>query len=113
MVGVTRKRITEYNLRVEWLNSGRKAEHMIPFAQSEIESIKKDAVSSEGKTPGERMAMFADLLQTVSAVWQHLSPEERRRRMRIADQLNRRPEPWWKNFRAEALSEYRCNSSSR
>jgi len=86
---------------------------MNPFAQSEIEAIKKDAVSSEGKTPEERMAMFADLLSVVSAVWQTLSPEERRRRMRIADQLDPRPDPWWKNFRAEALNEYRCNSSSR
>jgi hypothetical protein len=86
---------------------------MIPFAQSEIETIKKDAVSSEGKTPEERMAMFADLLSAVSAVWQTLSPEERRRRTRIADQLDPRPDPWWKNFRAEALSEYRCNNSSR
>jgi hypothetical protein len=59
------------------------------------------------------MAMFADLLSTVSAVWQNLSPEERRRRMRITDQLDPRPDPWWKNFRDEALSEYRCNNSSR
>ncbi len=85
---------------------------MIPFAQSEIETIRRDALSSEGKTPEERMAMFADLLQT-AAVWQTLSLEERRRRMRIADQLNRRFDPWWKNFRAEALSECRCRSSSR
>jgi hypothetical protein len=59
------------------------------------------------------MAVFADLLSTVSVVWQNLSAAERRRRMWIADQLNRRPEPWWKNFRSEALAEYRCNSSSR
>jgi hypothetical protein len=85
---------------------------MVPFARPDIESIKRDAVSSEGKTPEQRMAMFGDLLAAVSAVWQDFSPEERRRRMRIADQLNRRPDPWWENFRAEALAEYRCNSSS-
>lgn len=76
-------------------------------ARSEVDQIRRDAASSEGKSPQERMAAFADLLATVSAVWQHLPEEERRRRMRIADQLHRRPEPWWKNFRAEALAEYR------
>ena len=86
---------------------------MIRFAQSDLEAVKYDALSSEVKSPEERMAMFADLLATVSIVWQNFSPEERCRRMWIADQLNRRPDPWWKNFRAEALAEYQCNSSSR
>jgi len=85
---------------------------MLPFATSEIESIKRDAASSEGKTPEQRMAMFVDLLRTVSAVWDNFSSEERRRRMRIADELNRRPDPWWKNFRDEALAEHRCNGQA-
>ncbi len=85
---------------------------MIPWSQTEMETIRKDAVSSEGRSAEERMAVFADLLSTVAAIWQHLSDDERRRRMRIADQLNRRPEPWWKNFRSEALAEYQCNNSS-
>ncbi len=83
------------------------------FNQSELESIKNDALSSEGKTPEERMRMFADLLYTVSVIWRNLPLEERQRRMWIADQLDRRPEPWWKNFRPEALAEYRCKNSSR
>ncbi|HID76323.1 MAG TPA: hypothetical protein EYP56_10045 [Planctomycetaceae bacterium] len=77
---------------------------------SEIEAIKRDAATSEGKTPEERMATFFELLRTVSAVWGHLCPEERRRRMEIADRLNRRPEPWWKNFRPEALADQRWNN---
>jgi hypothetical protein len=85
---------------------------MGPLNRSEIETIREDAASSEGKTPEQRMAMFADLLRAVSAVWQNVSPEERVRRYRIAEQLNRRPDPWWKNFRAEALAEYRCCRSS-
>ena len=85
---------------------------MIPWSQTEMETIRKDAVSSEGRSAEERMAVLADLLSTVAAIWQHLSDDERRRRMRIADQLNRRPEPWWKNFRSEALAEYQCNNSS-
>lgn len=70
--------------------------------RSERDSVIADARSSEGKSPEQRMAMFADLLATVDAVWMHLSLEERRRRMWIADQLHRRPDPWWKNLRAEA-----------
>lgn len=77
---------------------------MTGFSQTEFQAIAKDAFSSEGKTPQERMAMFADLLETVSAVWDHLTPAERRRRMWIADELNRRPDPWWVNFRREALT---------
>jgi hypothetical protein len=70
--------------------------------RTEKETIIADAQSSKGKTPEQRMEMFADLLATVDAVWMHLSPEERRRRMWIADQIHRRPEPWWKNLRLEA-----------
>jgi hypothetical protein len=79
---------------------------MREFCQTDLQAIARDALSSEGKTPQQRMAMFADLLETVAAIWDHLTPDERRRRMRIADQLNRRPEPWWINFRPEALREY-------
>ena len=76
------------------------------YRQSERESIIADAASSKGKSPEQRMAMFADLMATVDAVWMHLSPEERRRRMRIADQIHRRPDPWWRNVRPEAQPEH-------
>ena len=46
------------------------------------------------------MEMFADLLETVDCIWNSLTPDERRRRMWISDQLHRRPEPWWKHVRA-------------
>jgi hypothetical protein len=82
------------------------------FAQSEFESIKQDAFSSEGKTPEERTAMFLDLMDTVEAIQANLSVEERARRMWIADQLERRPDPWWRNFRKEAVTEYQCETSS-
>ena len=76
------------------------------FAKTPRETTISDAASSIGRTPEERMAMFADLLATVDAVWRHLSPEERRRRMRIADQLQRRPDPWWKNIRPNAIPRH-------
>ena len=79
---------------------------------TERDSIIADAASSEGKSPRERMEMFADLLLTVDAIWAHLSPAERRRRMEIADQLHHRPDPWWKNLRPESLPPNPCNTSS-
>jgi hypothetical protein len=85
---------------------------MSVFAQTERDAIKNDALSSEGKTPQERTAMFLDLMETVNAIQGHLSAEERARRMRIADRLDPRPDPWWRNFRKEALAEYQCRTSS-
>jgi hypothetical protein len=80
--------------------------------RSEIEETRRDAFSSEGKSFAERTAMFESLMEVIDAVQRHFSSEERTRRMRIADQLDPRPDPWWKNFRDEALAEYRCQISS-
>jgi hypothetical protein len=82
------------------------------FAPSVLESIKKDAQSSEGKSPDERTAMFLSIMDAVEAMQSHLSHEERARRMKIAEQLQPRPEPWWRNIRKEALAEYECQTSS-
>jgi hypothetical protein len=82
------------------------------YAQSEFEAIKRDAFSSEGKTPEERTAMFLDLMETVEAIQSQFSVGERARRTRIADQLDPRPDPWWRNIRKEALAEYQCRPSS-
>ena len=79
------------------------------FPQSELETIKRDAYSSESKTPEERTAMFLDLMEMVDAIQSHLTPEEHARRMWVADQLDPRPNPWWRNFRKEALAEYQAN----
>jgi hypothetical protein len=86
---------------------------MLAFSrQDERQTIIADAASSEGKSPMERMAMFIDLLAMVDCIWEHLPNEERRRRMAIADQLHRRPDPWWKNLRAEAQPDFSCKNSS-
>lgn len=82
------------------------------FAQSELETTQRDAFSSEGKSPEERTAMFHDLMATIEAIQAHLTPEERERRQRIADQIDPRPDPWWRNFRKEALAEFQCRISS-
>jgi hypothetical protein len=102
-----------YNRDGIWFRHITATTAMLRYTQSELESVKADALSSDGKSPVERMAMFADLLATVSAVWASFPAEERRRRMWIADQLHRRPDPWWKNFRQEALAEYQWRNSSR
>ena len=85
---------------------------MTPIAHSEFETTKRDAFSSEGKTPEERTAMFLGLMEAVEEFRAHLTPEERARRRIVADQLDPRPKPWWRNFRKEALAEYQCRTSS-
>jgi hypothetical protein len=82
------------------------------LAQTELEAIQRDAFSSEGKSFAERTAMFLGLMEAVDAIQSHFSAEERARRMRIADQLDPRPDPWWRNFRKEALAEYERISAS-
>ena len=60
----------------------------------------------------QRTAMFLDLMEMVDAMQSHLTPEEHARRMWVADQLDPRPDPWWRNVRKEALAEYQCQTSS-
>jgi hypothetical protein len=80
--------------------------------RSDVEAIKRDAFSSEGKTFEQRTDMFVGLMEAVDIFRAHLSPDERARRRRIADQLDPGPDPWWSNFRKEALAEYQCRTSS-
>jgi hypothetical protein len=82
------------------------------FRQSELEATIKDARSSVGRSPEERAAAFVDLTATIESILVSLSPEERSRRAAIARQLDPLPDPWWKNFRPEALAEYRWSTSS-
>jgi hypothetical protein len=81
------------------------------IGKSELESIKRDALSSEGKSFEERIELFIALMKAEEAREAHLTPEEREQRRRIADQLEPRPDPWWRNFRKEALAEYESQSS--
>jgi hypothetical protein len=85
---------------------------VIDFVVSELETTKRDAASSMGKTFAERTAIFQQLMEVVAATQSHLSPDERARRARIAELLDPLPSPWWKNFRKEALAEYECQTSS-
>jgi hypothetical protein len=79
---------------------------------SEFDTIKKDAFTSEGKSAEERTAMFLGLMDAVEAMRAHLTADERERRRVIADQIDPRPDPWWRNIRPEALAEYQCKTSS-
>jgi hypothetical protein len=81
------------------------------LAQSELETTKRDAASSEGASPQQRIDIFNELMEMVDAIQANLTPDERLRRQRIADRINTRPEPWWRNFRKEALAEYECRTS--
>ena len=55
--------------------------------------------------------MFLDRMATIEAIQGHLTPEERERQRRIADKIDPRPDPWWRNVRKEALVEYQCRLS--
>jgi hypothetical protein len=82
------------------------------LTQSEFETTKRDAYSTEGRTPQQRIAVFINLLETVEAIRSGLPLDERQRRKRIAEQLQPLPKPWWRRFRQEALDEFRCRVSS-
>lgn len=86
---------------------------MSPVAKSVWKSIVRDAYSSEGKTPRERAAMLVDLFATADVLQAQLTETERARRARIADLLEPRPVPWWKNFRPEKLADQPCQISSK
>ena len=62
-----------------------------------------DAETSIGRTAEERTEMFLGLQALVAATWAGLSEEEMLRRLRISDELEPRPEPWWRDVRPEAL----------
>jgi hypothetical protein len=82
------------------------------LTQSEFESTKRDAWSTESRTPAQRIETFIDLLDAVETIRSGLSIEERIWRKQIADKLQPLPKPGWRNFRQEALEEFRCRISS-
>jgi len=85
---------------------------MLPLHLTDRQAVARDAFSSEGKSPLERLAMFADLLATVDAITRSLPAEERSRRVLLAARFDSLPANWWKSFRAEALAEFQCQTSS-
>lgn len=68
----------------------------------ERSEILEEARRFRDKTPEERIAIFKDILDMISAAWAGLPEEERRRRLRIGESLDPRPVPWWKHIRPEA-----------
>jgi hypothetical protein len=76
--------------------------------RSEPESTARDAAGSEGRTPTERISVFVDLLASVNELTSSLPVDERARRARIAFEIDPLPEPWWANYRREALAEFQC-----
>jgi hypothetical protein len=50
--------------------------------------------------------MFDDLMEATEAILASIPSEERLRRLLIADKLDPRPNPWWRNVRPEALAKF-------
>jgi len=70
---------------------------------SDRDAIIEDAQTSLGRTIEERWAMFCSIQRLVAATWECLSEAEVRRKMQSDDQLDPRPDPWWKNIRPKGL----------
>ena len=78
------------------------------YARSDETATAQDAVGSESRLPQERLAVFADLCASLEAIASSLPADERARRARIAFEIDPLPEPWWSNYRQEALAEFQC-----
>lgn len=72
------------------------------FRPDERAALLEEARAFRDMSPEDRVAIFRDILELVSAAWAHLPEEDRLRRLRIGDSLDPRPDPWWKNVRPEA-----------
>jgi hypothetical protein len=83
------------------------------YHQSERDETIRDAQASIGKSPPERFNAFVDLMATVEAILKQLPAEERLRRADIARRFDPLPDPWWKNFRPEAVAEYAATKQRR
>jgi hypothetical protein len=73
------------------------------FDAESYDEIIADSETSLGRTPEERYRMFVGIQRALAAIWEHFDEAEMRRRLRIAEELDRRPEPWWRNVRPESL----------
>jgi hypothetical protein len=70
---------------------------------SERDEILAEAETSVGRTALERWAMFESLQRLLGAIWDGLTSDEVRRRLEIAERLDPRPDPWWRNVKPEGL----------
>jgi hypothetical protein len=50
----------------------------------------------------DRVALFASIMRMIETVWASLPPAERWRRIRIGEQLDGGPRPWWMGVRPDA-----------
>ena len=69
----------------------------------EKDDIIADAETSLGRDPEERYRTFCSIQRMVAATWEGLTEDEMWRKLTIGEQLDQRPDPWWKNIRREAL----------
>jgi hypothetical protein len=68
----------------------------------ERESLAQDARDMQRLTPAERVELFCSIMHMVQLVWASLPSEERLRRLRIGEELEPGPRPWWRGLRPGA-----------
>lgn len=62
---------------------------------SEAESLAQEAAEARRLDPTQRVELFCSLMQVIQEIWASLPPGEQWRRLRIAEQLDAGPRPWW------------------
>ncbi len=73
------------------------------FREACEDEIVAEAETSVGRTPRERYEMFRLIQMLVGAIWASFDEREMRRRLRIAEELDPRPDPGWKDIRPEGM----------
>jgi hypothetical protein len=69
---------------------------------SEARALAQEAAEARRLDPTQRVELFCSIMQVIQEVWASLPEAERRRRIRIGEQLDRGPRPWWMGLAPQA-----------
>lgn len=68
----------------------------------ECESLAQEARDMSRLTPAQRVELFCSIMRMIQSVWASLPVEERLRRLRIGEEVEPGPRPWWRDMRRGA-----------
>jgi hypothetical protein len=69
----------------------------------DLNSLLHDAFIVEQFSPEDRIRIFGEFNSLLEDKISELSPEDRARVLRAADESDPRPVPWWSGFRPDAI----------